>query len=72
MCNTSDTFAATPGLDRPHKAGDSQGFPGGRVSYLAPLPLPTGEPPHDYAHAVGAVNDVYLSLGVGMPHAYCL
>ena len=71
MPQNADTQTATPpGLDKPHKAGDSQGFPGGRVSYLAPMPLPTGEPPHDYAHAVGGINAVYLSFGVGMPHVF--
>ncbi len=59
-----------PGLDQPHKAGDSVGFPGGLVSYLAPLPLPTGEPPQDYAHAIGEVNDICLSFGTGLPPAF--
>ncbi len=71
MPQTANTQTATPrGLDQPHKAGDSQSFPGGRVSYLAPLPLPTGEPPHDYAHAIGEVNDTYLSFGTGLPPVF--
>src|SRR5690606_7570639 len=71
MPQTANTQPATPpGLDKPHKAGDSQGFPGGQVSYLAPLPLPTGEPPHDYAYAVGEVNDIYLSFGTGLSPAF--
>ncbi len=71
MPQTADTQTTTPpGLDKPHKAGDSQGFPGGRVSYLAPMPLPTGVPPHDYAHAVGEVKDTYLSFGTGLPPVF--
>ncbi|TBU73827.1 hypothetical protein DNK06_20480 [Pseudomonas daroniae] len=46
------------------------GFPGGLVSYLAPLPLPTGQPAQDYAHAVGEVNDTYLDFGVGLPNVF--
>ena len=40
-----------PTLNQPHQAGDCTNFTGGRVSYLAPLPLPTGQPAEDYAHA---------------------
>jgi len=71
MSQAANTRPATPpGLDKPHKAGDSQGFPGGQVSYLAPLPLPTGEPAHDYAHAIGEVNDTYLGFGAGLPPVF--
>lgn len=71
MPQTASTQTTTPpGLDKPHRAGDSQGFLGGRVSYLAPMPLPTGEPPHDYAHAIGEVNDTYLSFGTGLPPVF--
>lgn len=45
-------------------------FTGGRVSYLAPLPLPTGQPAEDYAHAIGEVNDTYLTFGVGLPPVF--
>ncbi|MGP7735812.1 hypothetical protein ACTZQ0_16140, partial [Oceanimonas smirnovii] len=58
------------GLDQPHRAGDSTTFAGGRVNYLAPMPLPTGEPGQDYAHAVGEINDTYLTFGVGLPHVF--
>lgn len=57
-------------LDKQHRAGDVVGFPGGQVSYLAPLPLPTGQPAQDYAHAVGEVNDTYLNFGVGLPPVF--
>ncbi|WP_454256325.1 hypothetical protein [Pseudomonas sp. Marseille-Q8238] len=57
-------------LDKHHRAGDVIGFPGGQVSYLAPLPLPTGQPARDYAHAVGEVNDTYLDFGTGLPNVF--
>lgn len=57
-------------LDKQHRAGDVIGFPSGLVSYLAPLPLPTGSPTQDYAHAVGEVNDIYLDFGVGLPNVF--
>ena len=59
-----------PALSQPHQAGDCIGFTGGRVSYLAPLPLPTGQPAEDYAHAIGEVNDTYLAFGGGLPAAF--
>jgi len=57
-------------LDKEHRAGNVVGFPGGLVSYLAPLPLRTGQPAQDYAHAVGEVNDIYLDFGVGLPPVF--
>jgi hypothetical protein len=57
-------------LQQPHIAGDIETFPGGQISYLAPLPLPTGHPAQDYGHAVGEVNDTYLDFGVGLPHVF--
>lgn len=59
-----------PALSQPHQAGDCMNFTGGRVSYLAPLPLPTGQPAEDYAHAIGEVNDTFLTFGVGLPPAF--
>ncbi|WP_026344677.1 hypothetical protein [Oceanimonas smirnovii] len=58
------------GLDQPHQAGDRTTFAGGQVSYLAPMPLPTGQPAQDYAHAVGEINDTYLTFGVGLPQVF--
>ncbi|WP_244900111.1 hypothetical protein [Oceanimonas baumannii] len=57
-------------LDQPHQAGDRTTFAGGRVNYLAPMPLSTGEPGQDYAHAVGEINDTYLTFGVGLPQVF--
>ncbi|MGP7735813.1 hypothetical protein ACTZQ0_16145, partial [Oceanimonas smirnovii] len=66
---STDT-SSSHGLDQPHQAGDSTTFAGSQASYLAPMPLPTGEPGQDYAHAVGEINDTYLTFGVGLPHVF--
>lgn len=47
------------------RAGRSQPFPSGRLTFLSPKPLPTGLRPVDHGHAVGEVNDGYLDFGVG-------
>lgn len=57
-------------LGRRPKAGDVSTFSGGRVSYLSPLPLPTGLPARDHAHAAGELNDTYLDFGVGLPPVF--
>lgn len=51
-------------------AGKVETFPSGRLTFMAPLPLPTGLPPMDHGHAVGEVNDRYLDFGVGLPSAF--
>lgn len=52
------------------RAGKVESFPSGRLTFLAPLPLPTGLPPTDHGHAVGEVNDRYLNFGVGLPPVF--
>ena len=52
------------------RAGKVETFPSGRLTFLAPLPLPTGLPPTDHGHAVGEVNDRYLDFGVGLPPVF--
>ncbi|MGP7735805.1 hypothetical protein ACTZQ0_16090, partial [Oceanimonas smirnovii] len=69
MTDKSTTQSA-PELSQPHQAGDCTTFVGGRVNYLAPMPLPTGQPAQDYAHAVGEINDTYLTFGVGLPQVF--
>lgn len=56
-----------PDILRPHQAGDVQSFPGGKVLYLSPTPLPTGTAPLDFNQAVGGVNDAYLDFGGSLP-----
>ncbi|TBW43763.1 hypothetical protein EZI54_23955, partial [Marinobacter halodurans] len=53
-----------------HHAGEVEPFPSGRITYLAPKPLPTGLPPVDHGHAVGTVTDHYLDFGVGNSFAF--
>lgn len=37
-----------PDILQPHRAGNIEPFPGGKVIYLSPAPLPTGTPPLDF------------------------
>ncbi|WP_372865384.1 hypothetical protein [Spongiibacter sp.] len=57
-------------LKQQPKAGDTQPFPSGQITYLAPLPLPTQHPAQDYSHAVGEMNDTYLDFGTGLPQVF--
>nr|WP_297399494.1 hypothetical protein [uncultured Marinobacter sp.] len=52
--------------EQPPRAGRSEPFPSGRLTFLAPGPLPTGLPPVDHDHAVGEVNEGYLDFGTGV------
>jgi len=53
-----------------HQAGEIEPFPTGRLTYLAPKPLPTGALPVDYGRVVGTVTEHYLDLGVGKSFAF--
>jgi hypothetical protein len=66
----TEARSTAPSLKKTHQAGDVERFAGGQVSYLAPLPLPTGQPAEDYAHAVGEMNDAYMTFGVGLPAVF--
>ncbi|WP_256589835.1 hypothetical protein [Pseudomonas sp. Choline-02u-1] len=50
------------------KAGDVEPFPSGKITYLAPLPLPTPIPP--YGPHIGELNDVYMDFGLGQPQVF--
>ena len=52
-----------PQLEPSRKAGDVEPFPSGRITYLAPLPLPTPLPPHgphtvSYTHLTLPTSDL--------------
>lgn len=59
-----------PDILRPHRAGDIESFPGGKVIYLSPTPLPTGIAPLDFNQAIGEVNDAYLDFGGSLPSPF--
>ncbi|MHC8337089.1 hypothetical protein [Pseudomonas sp. HLT2-19-2] len=57
-----------PHLEQPRKAGDIEPFHNGRITYLAPLPLPTPLPPH--GPHIGELNEVYMDFGLGSPQVF--
>ncbi|CAI8946051.1 Photosystem I assembly protein Ycf4 [Pseudomonas sp. IT-P100] len=58
----------SPHLEQSRKAGDVEPFPSGRITYLAPLPLPTPLPPH--GPHIGELNEVYMDFGLGSPQVF--
>lgn len=56
-----------PDMAQPNRAGDIKLFPGGKVSYLSPAPLPTGAAPLDFNQAISEVNEAYLDFGGSLP-----
>ncbi|MFJ2321124.1 hypothetical protein [Pseudomonas sp. NPDC087817] len=50
------------------RAGDVEPFPSGKITYLAPLPLPTPLPP--YGPHIGELNNVYMDFGLGLPQVF--
>ncbi|AZT83380.1 hypothetical protein EHN06_07365 [Marinobacter sp. NP-4(2019)] len=52
------------------RAGRTDSFPSGTVTYLSPLPLPTGLPPVDHSQIVSEVRDEYLELGAFSPNVF--
>lgn len=52
------------------RAGRSDKFPSGAVTYLSPLPLPTGLPAVDHSQIVSEVCDEYLELGAFTPNVF--
>ncbi|MDH2081556.1 hypothetical protein [Pseudomonas atacamensis] len=63
MLNNHDDPLATRPLRQPRKTGDIEAFPSGKITYLAPLPLPTSMPA--YGPHIGELNDVYMDFGLG-------
>ncbi|QHD02056.1 hypothetical protein PspS04_17565 [Pseudomonas sp. S04] len=68
MPNNDDKSLCAPSLEQPRKAGDIEPFPSGKITYLAPLPLPTPVPP--YGPHIGELNDVYMDFGLGSPQVF--
>ncbi|WP_231613345.1 hypothetical protein [Halomonas sp. BC04] len=58
-----------PDPTQPQRAGDVEPLPGGQISFLAPLPLPTGEPALNEG-AVSELNDTWLDYGAGWPGVF--
>ncbi|MCI9878019.1 SoxR reducing system RseC family protein [Pseudomonas atacamensis] len=63
MLNNHDDPLTIRPLQQPRKAGDIEAFPSGKITYLAPLPLPTSMPA--YGPHIGELNDVYMDFGLG-------
>ncbi|MFL1527151.1 hypothetical protein [Pseudomonas sp. O230] len=55
-------------LEQSGKAGDVEPFPSGKITYLAPLPLPTTLPP--LGPHIGELNEVYMDFGLGSPQVF--
>ncbi|KAF2394573.1 hypothetical protein [Pseudomonas frederiksbergensis] len=68
MPNNLDKSVPKPQLEHSRKAGDIEPFPSGRITYLAPLPLPTPIPPS--GPHIGELNEVYMDFGVGSPEVF--
>lgn len=68
MPNNLDSPIPAPNLEQSRKAGDVEPFPSGKITYLAPLPLPTPLPPH--GPHIGELNEVYMDFGLGSPQIF--
>ena len=68
MPNNLDQPLPAPYLEQPRKAGDVEQFSSGKITYLAPLPLPTPLPPHG-SH-IGKMNDVVMDFALGSPKIF--
>ncbi|WP_249978558.1 hypothetical protein, partial [Vreelandella olivaria] len=60
---------AGPDPTKPQQAGNVERLPGGRLMFLAPHPLPTGEPALNEG-AVSELNDTWLDYGAGWPGVF--
>jgi len=68
MPSKIDSVMPAPRLEQQRKAGDVEPSPGGRITYLAPLPLPTPLPP--YGPHIGELNGVHMDFGLGLPQVF--
>ena len=68
MLNNHDKPIGTSQIESLRKAGDVESFPGGKITYLAPLPFPT--PMSPYGPHIGGLNDTYMDFGLGSPQVF--
>ncbi|EUB73874.1 hypothetical protein PMI27_003617 [Pseudomonas sp. GM41(2012)] len=68
MPNKIDIPMPAPQLEQSRSAGDVEPFPSGKITYLAPLPLPTALPPH--GPHIGDLNEVFMDFGLGSPQVF--
>jgi len=68
MPTSLDSALPAPHLESSRKAGDVEPFLSGKITYLAPLPLPTALPPH--GPHIGELNEVYMDFGLGSPQVF--
>ncbi|MGY0553988.1 hypothetical protein ACW17M_12340 [Vreelandella sp. 2A-K22] len=54
-----------PDSSQPHQAGETQAIPGGRITYLAPKPLPTAHEALDLNGIISTLNDAWFDIGGG-------
>ncbi|EHJ93053.1 hypothetical protein [Vreelandella boliviensis] len=59
-----------PDTAQPHQAGETQSIPGGRITYLAPEPLPTGHQALDLNGTISTFNETWLDVGGGYSAAF--
>ena len=57
-----------PKPEKPRTAGDIEPLSSGKITSLAPLPLPTLMPP--YGPHIGELNDVFMDFGLGTPQVF--
>lgn len=68
MVNNPNKSVGALHVEQPRKAGDIEPFPSGKLTYLAPLPLPTPMPP--YGPHIGEMKDVHMDFGLGSPQVF--
>ena len=59
-----------PDTTQPHQAGETQAIPSGRITYLAPSPLPTAHEALDLNGTISNLNEAYLDVGGGYMDAF--
>ena len=68
MTKTLHVQSREPAASSSKHSGDVEYFPSGRLTYLAPLPLPTGAQP--YCPYISGYSDTYLDFRGGEPNVF--